>query len=828
MSASSEAIRSSVGAVPRASFIGLLGIYLGGVFIVEDAALLTHEFSLSIGFVLFFVGITFGRSESTSDSASFGRGERLLWGVGAVAGISTLVGDLSVRPFSVALVTATVCGAFRRFGRRRRDLEVAAIGFALFGVVHYLLHSSLGAWYAAESIATFWTGRVGRLFGATGSAGWGMSGLGPALLSLAFLVAAKPLRTKDGIVGLSLGFVGIAVLNGVSWRLFTMLARVDGDPSLGHGFAAKIAANVAAPMRSLIVLPFLAAATASLVRWNGSATSSPLRLGHRLAYVPALAGVLLLFNFPEPPVDRAVNVKLFEKGFLNWGFPTTASYGSWSSGMLGMLPEFLKAKGWNPAVVPTIDDATLEGADILVIVNQLDAFDDATRRRIDAFVRRGGGLLVLGDHTALHGGKFVLNDPIAETSIRFNFDNAEFFVGGWLHSSRIRPHPLLAGMSDVRNESASVVGASLETSYPAVPLVIGRYGWAEPGDRTAKDNAWMGNRIYDGTERAGDICLAAIEEHGRGRVAVFGDTSAFSNGILTSSWPFASRVFDYLAGRGRSRPSTWREVLGIAAILGSLGFLLARQASVRDYAILAGTVLLSATILDAATERRARPQPLRERTIAGGSTRPIALVDCSHGSTVSYEGIAEDGISGLLLNLVREGWLAASTWKFDPERLAAARLMVVVAPTRAYRTDEVDRIERFVDDGGALLVSVGWDESSAVEELLKRFDLAVENLPLGRAPASVPGQSLVPEFWEAWSCLGGEPLAEIWGKSAAVRRRFGKGQVVLIADSDFFHDKNIEKKEGANMPNILFLRHILDAFRPESGTATSQPSEARR
>ena len=42
--------------------------------------------------------------------------------------------------------------------------------------------------------------------------------------------------------------------------------------------------------------------------------------------------------------------------------------------------------------------------------------------------------------------------------------------------------------------------------------------------------SFLGNYHYDEGERLGDVVLVATATHGRGRVVVWGDTSAFQGG----------------------------------------------------------------------------------------------------------------------------------------------------------------------------------------------------------------------------------------------------------------------------------------------------------
>ncbi len=134
------------------------------------------------------------------------------------------------------------------------------------------------------------------------------------------------------------------------------------------------------------------------------------------------------------------------------------------------------------------------------------------------FVAEGGSLLLLGDHTFYkHGVKrIILNDILEPYDIRYNFDSADWFVGGWLHSYQYASHPITVGMRDDMNDVGSVIGASLYAKPPAFPLVIGKYGYSDPGNELdGGQRGYLGNLNYDPGEPMGDVralCCPALRE----------------------------------------------------------------------------------------------------------------------------------------------------------------------------------------------------------------------------------------------------------------------------------------------------------------------------
>ena len=77
------------------------------------------------------------------------------------------------------------------------------------------------------------------------------------------------------------------------------------------------------------------------------------------------------------------------------------------------------------------------------------------------------------------------NEVLAHTAIRVNFDSAMFAVGGWLHSYEALAHPTAAGIARRTERVRGGDRRSLDVRLPARPLLVGRYGWGDPGDEPA-------------------------------------------------------------------------------------------------------------------------------------------------------------------------------------------------------------------------------------------------------------------------------------------------------------------------------------------------------
>ncbi|HUT76761.1 MAG TPA: hypothetical protein VM285_03690, partial [Polyangia bacterium] len=351
------------------------------------------------------------------------------------------------------------------------------------------------------------------------------------------------------------------------------------------------------------------------------------------------------------------------------------------------------------------------------------------------------------------------NEALGPTAMRVRFDSATFAVGGWLQTYEALAHPTTAGIGDTRNEFGVVIGASVRARWPARPFLVGRYGWADPGDATA-GASMMGNHLYDPGEKLGDLVLAAEQPVGRGKVIVFGDTSGMTNGLTMGCHRYTSRLLTYLAAQSDTPLDAWRQLVGLLAAAALVGLLIARP---NFWAVAAAAIVMAST-LAACTEASYRAwnvlpdrgritpddaiTPDEEKT-AESDTAPkdLAYIDASHAEAYSPESWRPDGVMGLAMTLVRNGYLTLMLPEFTrdrllrpgatPERilnpdvqrdkLLRAGVLVSVAPGREFSKREREIVRDFVRAGGIFICTAGYEECGPVRALLS-----------GTAPLAVP------------------------------------------------------------------------------------------
>jgi len=466
-----------------------------------------------------------------------------------------------------------------------------------------------------------------------------------------------------------------------------------------------------------------------------------------------------------------------------------------------------------------------------------------------------------------------VNQLLAPTRIRVPFDTAELVLPGWLQSFEAISHPASAGVKDRGNQYGVVTGASVDPRWPASPILVGRFGFNDWGDiKAPPQHGFMGQRKYEAGAKLGDCILAAEQPYGAGRVVVFGDTTGFINPNVATIHPYLFRLYAYLADPASTPQSPWRQVLGMVLCVALLGVLLAWPSPGR-WALAAAGAAVSLAVCTAVTHSAwtilPSGSPMERRVPAAGAamaarlstagtplgrmhfpyvnlTGPnnLAYIDDCHMSAFSHDPWKPEGIMGLLLTLMRNDFVPLMAPETTSERLRDARLLVSIAPGKEYTKAEREAIVEWVNKGGLFICTVGYDRAGPVESLLSEFridiggdpeDLEIkqgEPLPIGHIKTPFFRGSdymAMVRFWAGWPIDARDRLAMVLSDYPGspnnsplilVRPR-GKGLVVVVGDTEFAFNKNLENRNGEPFEglreNAVFWRWLISYLREGVG-----------
>ena len=111
-------------------------------------------------------------------------------------------------------------------------------------------------------------------------------------------------------------------------------------------------------------------------------------------------------------------------------------------------------------------------------------------------------------------------------------------------------------------------------------------------------------------------------------------------------------------------------------------------------------------------------------------------------------------------------------------------------------------------------MTVGWEEREASVPLMDFFGFSIDYLPLAQFISLIPYANQKVRFAEAWPVVSrgekSEVIAAYQKFPVVLKKAYGKGTVVMIGDSSFFWNKNLEMEESHIQENVEFLRWLFE------------------
>ncbi|MBF0469328.1 MAG: hypothetical protein HQK61_10675, partial [Desulfamplus sp.] len=509
--------------------------------------------------------------------------------------------------------------------------------------------------------------------------------------------------------------------------------------------------------------------------------------------------------------------------------------------MFGMLPEYLKLKGYKTELTnDLITSSTLKDAGVVVVFNPRHEFSDEEKTAIYAFIENGGALLVAGDHTDVAGIMRPINQLIKPFDISLNFDTALPISSGWDNSLEKRSNYINRHVYN-DYETSIWVGASLDISPPARPVITGKRGWADMGNYFNSKRAYLGDYKRDGKELMGDIVLVAESHYGKGKVLVFGDTSTFQNVSIPLNYPFIDDIFQWL--QSDSTRLFQKTALTIFIVISVFITVVTIKNKASAVYIAAGILVLGignyagdslrSIFFTYKVPNKAITQNIGEnKNSMGVAAYKFALIDAYHYGRFSRFGPKDNSLWGLSLNLMRNGYIPLFIKEFTDTVMAKGDLLFIISPTKKISSKNISRMEHFMDNGGRVIWSAGWEDIDASASGLEQLGFKVDAVPLGTGKVDTESGSV--EFVEAWPVIYNMDsvhsvsaqnnaihnnnietdnttniLARKFDYPVIVTKKNGKGSITVIGDSQFFLSKNIETYEKYKLGNITFFKNFI-------------------
>ena len=479
------------------------------------------------------------------------------------------------------------------------------------------------------------------------------------------------------------------------------------------------------------------------------------------------------------------------------------------NGLFGMIFHYFRDLGCQIQLGVDWNQISPEAADLLLMINPHGKMESDEREQILSFINKGGRLLLLGDHTHMFGLDNDYFNLTKELGISFNFDTAVYFRYLWRGCLR---SPYLTWdrmLKDKRYSPNIVQGASLTVNYPAVPLIIGEYGWSDMGD-LENEPGYLGDRIYETQERTGDLVLAAKRSYGKGQIIVFGDTSFIQNSPFSTSYPFIRLYLSYLLSNKKNR---WGILLPLLfLVLTSLYAL--NETSIKKYTripviMFSLLIMLTFVTLALVISNKNNYFNIPETTESLRAGIDNYYYPVYYNSDWDW---TNRGIGGMKNTLIREKILPYVTFDLNAIKDHSVEIFFLMGPYKKLPKGEAESLIGYVKQGGNLVISAGYEHKEQITEISKRIGIKILNIPYSCLEGKDTNLGL--RFVSAWPLAveqDGECniICKTWdGKPLIVEKRIGNGRVIFVGDSYFFENRNLEMNEIYFKNNMEFLRSL--------------------
>ena len=437
-----------------------------------------------------------------------------------------------------------------------------------------------------------------------------------------------------------------------------------------------------------------------------------------------------------------------------------------------------------------INDARLAECDVLILKNATARYEPREIAAIHRFVQRGGGLLMVGEHTNFERGGTYFNDicrPMGFTfrhDLLFGMDDPydHLFVPSWV------PHPVVSQMPPMDFAIACSIDPGTSWGWPIIEAAS---LWSMPAD-------YRPDNFFPKPQHTPAIRYGAFIElwgttYGQGRVLAFGDSTIFSNFStfepgkaelmrdmlvwLNHTSPFDVRTFSLLLRAALLLLAAVALLIGVAVASRRPGAWIALVAAVSAGWVISSLAVAATHQAMFPTPTNVRPQPyvVIDRTV---SDAPLCKGGFIRGDGEGY-GLIEQWIPRLGYVVRRQS---------GPDAFSGQAL-VVITPNRPVSREFQKQLVHYVEEGGHLLVIESPENlGSTANSLLWPFGLSAHPGQAWQGPLSMAGDWPGAPVTRALEISGGETIARLGNMPVGAMTRYGKGRVVAVGFGSLLND----------------------------------------
>jgi hypothetical protein len=442
-----------------------------------------------------------------------------------------------------------------------------------------------------------------------------------------------------------------------------------------------------------------------------------------------------------------------------------------------------------------LTDNLLDGADVLILKTPTKKYPKDEVKSVVDFVRRGGGLFMIGEHSNYVGSAAYLNDVASNFAMLFRSDCVFNLVGETPYVEMwTRPelyfHPIVARIPRFRFE----VSCSVTSDSPCTDPVM------SPGGLYRLDADYLMENYYPYPRMQSNMCAGpfmqfAARDFGKGRVAAFTDSTTMSN--FSSFYPGRAELMlaavDWLGRRHASGAWRWAAAAaGVLLLAGAVVSLCRLGDRVGGISLLAAGLFLGCTVAFALTRAvvqhasglpEPRTKPVHVAFLREHCDYVLPIEDFVRDAEASFDIFFQWVLRVRYFPRVRE--TLGDALEDDA--------IIIINPASEFTAEDVRLVRGYVESGRKALVMLSARSSPpAAGSLLKPFGIEVDwtagsqRKPLLDADGRPTGV-----LTDGVVVRGPRTLYTMEGLPVAASAEVGRGQVIVLGFGDAFRDSGM-------------------------------------
>ena len=431
--------------------------------------------------------------------------------------------------------------------------------------------------------------------------------------------------------------------------------------------------------------------------------------------------------------------------------------------------------------------------DVILLKTPTRSYSPPEVAAVREWVKNGGGLVLIGDHTNVFGHATFLNQIVGEFGLRVYPDIAYEAVTGDLNVYMM-PHTLRHPVT--QNLPLFFWGGqcTLRGDLGARGVMVDLNVKTLPADYSERN--FFPERTAHADYRYGPFFTVACATYGNGRIIIFTDSTLISNFfIFIPGKPELMLAMVDFANREERFPG-WRKFM---LIIGGFALVVALL-SARSFGARGATWMLAAgfgtfLIVAPAIEKANRknyplPEPLKpyKQLIFEGEYSRYFIPELRLANNEDKD------LHTFFVWTQRVDVFPRKYYTFD-KCLAEARKMgalIMIDPARAPTPQQTEQLKSYVSDGGTfILIDDPENGPRPTNEILAPFALSMDFAHPISPSALAPELAAASPLWiGAAPIVGGQPLYSApSGTPVAGVANYGRGRVIVYGNSRTFERK---------------------------------------